>query len=237
MNTNVVLAIFRRNFVSYFSSPIGYVFICAFVLLSAFAAFWPNDFFAANLANLQQLNNRLPWIMLVFIPAVTMAIWTQERERGTDELLLTLPAKDLEIVIGKYLAALFIFTVSLIFSLSNIGVLMGLGDPDLGLLASNYVGYWFVGAAMLSVGIVASFLTRNLTVSFILAMAFNAPLVFASYADVIHGRELATAIKSLGVAEQFSEMGRGVISLSSVIFFVSLIGVMLYLSSLLTRAA
>ncbi|MCH8822950.1 MAG: Gldg family protein [Planctomycetes bacterium] len=235
MNTNVVLAIFRRNFVSYFSSPIGYVFICAFVLLSAFAAFWPNDFFAANLANLQQLNNRLPWIMLVFIPAVTMAIWTQERERGTDELLLTLPAKDLEIVIGKYLAALFIFTVSLIFSLSNIGILMGLGDPDLGLLVANYIGYWFVGAAMLSVGMVASFLTRNLTVSFILAMAFNAPLVFASYADVIHGRELASVIKSLGVAEQFSEMGRGVISLSSVIFFVSLIGVMLYLSMVLIR--
>ena len=93
MRSNVVAAIFKRNFVSYFSSPIGYVFICALVLLMAFAGFWPNDFFNSNLANLDQINQRLPWIMLVFIPAVAMSMWAQERERGTDELLLTLPAR------------------------------------------------------------------------------------------------------------------------------------------------
>ncbi len=82
MRTNVVAAILKRNFVSYFSSPIGYVFICALVLMSAFAAFWPNEFFNANLANLDQLSRRMPWILLVFIPAVTMSVWALERERG-----------------------------------------------------------------------------------------------------------------------------------------------------------
>ncbi|MCZ6734739.1 MAG: Gldg family protein [Planctomycetota bacterium] len=230
MNRHILIAIFKRNFVSYFSSPIGYVFICAFVLLSAFAAFWPNEFFNANLANLGQLNKSLPWIMLVFIPAVTMSIWAQERQQGTDELLLTLPASDLDVVIGKYLAALAIFTVSLLFSLSNIIVLIGLGKPDLGLLAANYVGYWYVGAAMLSVGMVASFLTKNLTVSFVLAVAFNVPLVFAAFADVILGRETALVIKSFSIAEQFSDFGRGVITLSGVTFFGSIVAVMLYLS-------
>jgi len=235
MRTNVVAAIFKRNFVSYFSSPIGYVFICALVLMTAFAAFWPNDFFNANLANLDQLNRRMPWIMLVFIPAVTMSVWASEREHGTDELLLTLPARDFDVVIGKYLATLAIFTVALGFSGSNVVVLVGLGTPDFGLIAANYLGYWLMGAAMLSVGMTASFLTSNLTVAFILAIAFNAPLVFASFADVIHGRDLALAVKQFSIAGQFRDFSHGVISLSGVLYFASIAVVMLYLSVILIR--
>jgi len=234
MNVNVLLAVFKRNFVSYFSSPTGYVFICVFVLLSSFAAFWPNEFFNTNLANLDQLNKVFPFIMLIFIPAITMSIWAEERRQGTDELLLTIPASDLDIVLGKYLAAVAIFSVSLLFSLvCNFLVLQTLGSPDAGLFLGTYVGYWMVGLAMLAVGMVASFLTGNLTVGFILGAVFNTPLVFAAKADAIAEPVVAMIVKQWSVGQQFADFGRGVISLSGLAYFLMIVAVMLYLSMVL----
>ncbi len=233
MNLSIILAILRRNLGAYFSSPIGYVFICAFVLLCAIAAFWPNEFFNRNLCNLDQLNQALPWIMLVIVPAISMTIWSDERRQGTDELLLTQPASDLDVVAGKYLASLAIFTIALVFSLCNVGMLRLLGSPDPGLIASDYIGYWMVGAAMLAVGMVASFLSSNLTVSFILAAAFNAPLAFASSADAILPRTPAAVVRSVSIAEQFRDFGRGVITLHSIVFFASIAAITLYLCMVL----
>jgi ABC-2 type transport system permease protein len=232
MQFHVIRAIFRRNFISYFSNPTGYVFICVFVLLSSFAAFWPNEFFNANLANLDQLSKYLPYILLVFIPAITMSIWADERRQGTDELLLTIPAGDFEVVLGKYLAAVAIYSVSLGFSMiSNYLVLINLlGYPDLGLYLCTYFGYWIVGLAMLSIGMVASFLTGNLTVGFILGALFNAPLAFAgSMPDWAWLRFL----KQLSIDEQFRDFSSGVISFASIGYFLAVVAVMLYLSVVL----
>lgn len=235
MNRNVIAAIFRRNFVSYFSNPTGYVFICVFVLLGSFAAFWPDEFFNANLANLDQLNRWFPYIMLVFIPAITMSIWADERRQGTDELLLTIPAADIDVVLGKYTASVAIYTVALLFSLvCNLWVLFRLGFPDVGLFLGNYFGYWLVGLAMLAIGMVASFLTGNLTVAFILGVVFNAPLVFLNVVDAIAGGSNATsAAKGWSIGEQMSDFGHGVISFASICYFLLIAVVMLYLCMVL----
>ena len=230
-------AVMKRNFFAYFSNPTGYVFLCIFVFLTSLAAFWPYEFFNQNLATLDQLNYWYPWIMLVFIPAITMSIWAEEKRQGTDELLLTLPADDFDIVIGKYMAAAAIFTASLLFSQMSTGITLAIlteGDVDTGLLFTTYLGYWFVGLTMIAIGMVASFLTGNLTVGFILGALFNAPLAFASLADSvipdrpIGGINFATLVKESGIARTFDDFGRGVISVSSVVYFILVTVIALY---------
>src|SRR6056297_181535 len=230
-------AVMRRNFIGYFSNPTGYVFLCIFVFLTSLAAFWPYDFFNQNLATLDQLNEWFPLIMLAFIPAITMSIWAEERRQGTDELLLTLPADDFDIVTGKYMAAASIFTASLLFSQIATFITLAIltkGDVDTGLIFTTYLGYWFVGLAMLAIGMIASFLTGNLTVGFILGALFNAPLAFASLSGALLPTGwLESVLPAAGISRLFDHFGRGVISLSSVSYFVLVAGVALYICMVL----
>ena len=225
-------AVMKRNFVGYFSNPTGYVFLCIFVFLTSLAAFWPYEFFNQNLATLDQLNYWFPLIMLIFIPAITMSIWAEEKRQGTDELLLTLPADDFDIVIGKYMAAAAIFTASLLFSQLSTFLTLAIlteGQLDIGLIFTSYLGYWFVGLAMIAIGMIASFLTGNLTVGFILGALFNAPLAFASLADSVSpNRKIAAWIASAGIARPFDDFGRGIISSSSVVYFALVATVAIY---------
>ncbi|MDG2470697.1 MAG: Gldg family protein [Pirellulaceae bacterium] len=234
---SAAFAVMQRNFVGYFSNPTGYVFLCLFCVLAAVAAFWPHEFFTSNLANFDQLNIYLPYIMLIFIPAITMAIWAEEKRQGTDELLLTLPATDYDVVLGKYLAALFVFTVSLVFSeICNYSFLAYIteGQLDSGLLSATYLGYWFVGVAMISLGMVASFLTNNLTVGFIFGAVLNAPLAFLSNVDVIvSGNELVGELSAWGYLSRFETFGRGVIGIAPMIYFIGIAVIGLYLSLVL----
>jgi len=223
LTKRAAFAVMKRNFLGYFSNPTGYVFLCIFVFLTSLAAFWPYEFFNQNLATLDQLNYWYPLIMLVFIPAITMSIWAEEKRQGTDELLLTLPADDFDIVIGKYMAASAIFTATLLFSQLSTFITLAIltdGSLDTGLIFTTYLGYWFVGLTMIAIGMIASFLTGNLTVSFILGSLFNAPLAFASLSkSIVPGKTIANLMAESGIARPFDDFGRGVISLSSVVYF------------------
>jgi ABC-2 type transport system permease protein len=184
LDFKAIRAIARRDLRTYLSNPIGYVFLTLFVLVAAGVAFMLPGFFSRNLADLASLNALMPVILAFFVPALTMGTWADERRNGTDELLLTMPVRDPEVVLGKYLGVLGLFTISLLFSLSNVVVLTFLGEPDWGLMAATYAGYWLTGALFCAVGLVASMFTRYSVIAFIFGLLGCSALVGAGHPAV-----------------------------------------------------
>ena len=137
--SKAVQAIFLRNVRSYFSGVIGYLFIIVFVVIAAICSFRP-QFFTNNLANLDPLSEYFPMLLLFMVPAITMGVWADERKQGTDELLFTLPVNDVDVLLGKYLAVLAVYTITLCFSLTEVAMLEFLGDPDWGSAGDNLFG-------------------------------------------------------------------------------------------------
>ena len=236
MRSHVVLAVFKRNFWSYFSGMIGYLFIVAFVFVGAFAAF-QEKFFTNNLATLDQLNEWFPQLLLFIVPAITMGVWSEERKLGTEELLFTLPVTDLEVLMGKYLAVVSVYTVALVFSLTHASVLGWIGTPDWSLLFANYFGYWLAGCALLSAGMVASYLTNSAPVAFVLAfMICTVPIGIGlvpipAPLDKLIGSD--QFFDQMSLPRQFAPFGIGLIEGRNVLYFVSFAAFMLYLNLVL----
>ncbi|MFO0917854.1 MAG: Gldg family protein [Planctomycetaceae bacterium] len=236
LRSHVVAAVFKRNFWSYFSGLLGYLFIVLYVLAGSMLAFRPL-FFTNNLANLAELNEYFPMLLLFIVPAITMGVWSEEKKLGTDELLFTLPVSDLEVLIGKYLSVVAVYTVALIFSLTHALVLEWIGNPDWGLLATTYLGYWLAGCALLAAGMVASYLTNNATVAFALGAALCAIPVFIGklpmpvFLSQLVGHD--RLFEDLSIANQFAPFGTGVAPLSGILYFVTFAGFMLYVNYVL----
>ncbi|MDD5719297.1 MAG: ABC-2 transporter permease [Candidatus Krumholzibacteria bacterium] len=232
-NTNVV---FRREFASYFNSPIAYIFIIVFLLLTGLL--FMLNFFLIGQADMRGFFGALPLLLTFFIPAISMRLWAEDRRQGTFELLMTLPMRPYEVMLGKYLAALAFFALALAGSLPIPIMLNALGNPDNGTVVSGYLGALMMGALYLSVGIFTSGLMRDQISAFILG-------VMACLIMWLLGQTFVAAVvdgwidglgrllqQYLGMTAHFEPMLRGVVALGDVVYFLALTVFFLFLNAL-----
>ncbi|MDE0554623.1 MAG: ABC transporter permease subunit [Candidatus Poribacteria bacterium] len=229
--TNIA-AILKKEFKSYFNSPIAYIFITFFLGISGWLFF--RSFFLVNQAEMRGFFGLMPWIFLLFIPAVTMKLWAEEKKLGTVEILMTLPIQDYEVVIGKFLASFGLLVVTVLLSLVLPFSVMSLGNPDGGTLISGYIGLLLMGGAYLAIGLFASTLTENQIVAFILGIAACFGLLIIGEDIVLFKAPnwLFPIFSYLGLGAHYSSILRGVLDSRDIIYYLSVIGFFLYLSTL-----
>lgn len=233
---NDVKVIFNREFQAYFYSPIAYVFSIIFILLNT-GLYMFHFFFFGN-ADMRAFFSTLPLVLgMIFIPAISMRLWSEEKKLGTVELLLTLPMKTEHIILGKYLAGLAFYLVALAGTLTIPVMLVFLGHPDLGPIFGGYFGAVLLGAFFLAIGIFISAFFSDQIVSLIitsLVCGFFVLIGWQYVPMVIDGwiPGLGSLLHNyVGVTRHFNDIERGVIDIRSIIYFLSYTALFLYLNT------
>lgn len=228
-----VWTIFKREIGYYFNSTVAYIFIDVFLIVTGIIFF--ATFFEINQADMRMFFQLLPWVFLFFVPAVTMRLWAEERKSGTMEVIMTLPVKDWEVMMGKYLAAwaFLLITLALTFPIALICFRSGLVPPDMGPIWGGYIGAMFMGAAYLAVGIYCSSLTENQIIALIITIVFLAALLLIED-PVFLGKipEFAQPFfAKVGLSGHFASVGRGVVDFRDFLYYVSLVFFFLFLTA------
>ncbi len=164
------LSITKRELISYFATPVAYVFITIFLLLSGLFTFYLGNFFEIGQASLGSFFEWHPWLYLFLVPAITMRLWSEEKKSGTIELLTTLPVSTLNIVLGKFMAAWLFTLLALILTFPMWITVNYLGNPDNGVIMASYIGSLLMSGGYLSIGIFISSLTKNQVIAFIVSV-------------------------------------------------------------------
>ena len=219
-----MFTIFRREFATYFNSPIGYIYIIVFLLLNAFLFLTP--FFINPRADMRPMFNLLPFILCVLIPLITMRLWAEDRKENTIEMLLTFPMHPHELVLGKYIASVVFFVVALLSTATIPIMLYWLGRPDLGAVLTSYIGAFFLGMLFLALGTFLSALVRDQIVAAVLALAacFGLYLAGTDFVAIpldgwING--LGTFVKKiLGVTPHYDSFARGILGMIDISYFL-----------------
>jgi len=227
-----ILTIFQKEFKSYFNSPIAYIFIITFLLFSSWLFF--RTFFLIGQAQLRALFGILPWLFLILAPAITMRAWAEEKKLGTMEVLMTLPLKDYEAVIGKFLASFIFIIIAVLLTFPLALTIYILGEPDTGTVVGSYLGACLMGGAYLAIGLFISSLTKNQIVAFIISVVACFVLLIIGEDIVLMSTPsiLVPIFNYLGLGAHFESISRGVIDSRDLIYYSSVIGFFLFLNTL-----
>jgi ABC-2 type transport system permease protein len=237
----VIRTIVKRELSSYFSSPVAYVFLVIFLLLTGFFTFTAGAFFERGEASLGAFFSWHPWLYLVLVPAVGMRLWAEERRSGTMELLLTMPVAPWQAIVAKFLASWLFLALALALTFPAIVTVNLLGEPDNGMIAAGYLGSFLLAGAYLAVTCMTSAMTRNQVVAFILAVVICLFLILAGFNPVTDlmvrwaSPAVVDTIAAFSVVTHFDGFQRGVIDSRDLVFFLSIIGFALFATGVIIR--
>ena len=236
-----IWTITKRELAGYFNSPVAYVFLVIFLLMTAAFTFLIGQFMDRNQATLQAFFMWHPWIYLFLVPAVGMRLWSEERRQGTMELLLTLPISLWHCIIGKFLASWIFLTLALVMTFPIWITVNYLGDPDNSVIVASYIGSFFLAGAYLSITSMTSAFTRNQVISFILSVVICLFLVLCGWppvTDVVETlapRSIVECVAAFSVMPGIEQFNNGQIDSRAVIYFLSVIGFPLFATSVIIR--
>jgi len=222
--------LFKKELMSYFNSPIAYIFIAIFLIVGNWLFF--NFFFLNAQASLRSYFSILPWIFLFLAPSLTMRLWSEEKKSGTVEFLLTLPISNWQIVLAKFFSVLVFLIITLLLSLSLPITVARLGHLDLGPVVGGYLGAILLGGAYLALGLFISSLTKNQIIAFIssLVAAFVLFVIGADFITIGLPNGLALILKHLSLGSHFDNIARGVIDTKDLVYYFSFIFLFLWLN-------
>ena len=230
---SITWSIAKRELKGYFGSPVAYVFIVLFLILSGFFTFQVSRFYEARQANLNAFFIWHQWLYLFLVPAITMRLWSEERRNKTVEVLLTLPVTTWQAVFGKFLAAWIFIGIAVLLTFPMIITVYYLGNPDIGPIITGYLGTLLLAATYLAVGIFASAITRSQVISFIIGLVLclffvlvGWPPISAALQDYLP-QAVVNFITGMSFTSHFDSIRIGVIDTRDIIYYVTFITFML----------
>jgi len=223
------LVISRREIRTYFNSPVAYIVVTVFTIITGYLFF--TSLFLEKQADMRSFFGIMPLMFMFMIPAITMRLLADEKGSGTLELLITMPVRDWEVVVGKFLAAMALVATSLALTLFFAITVKLLGPLDRGPAIGGYVGLLLMGGAYVAIGVMCSAFTRNSIVAFIAAFAISFALYLFGRLTQFVPEQVRGIVSFLSIDGHFENIGRGVIDTRDVIYYLSVMGVCLLVAT------